>query len=75
MHERPWAVVVAATLAYDVWLIRRRNDSLSRHFAAAARRRPITTSVALCYLLAHLYGVLPARGDAFRLGLALTEDK
>lgn len=66
IHGRPWVLVLGATLTYDAWLISRRHDSLSHHFARTARRRPVALSLGVGYLLAHLYGVLPGRGDAFQ---------
>lgn len=75
LHERPWVLVLAGAFIYDAWLINRRDDSLSRHFALEARRRPIAVTAGVAYLLAHLYGVLPARADAFRLGLTLRPEK
>ena len=75
MFERyPWTLTLAAIFAYDTYLIRRHGDSLSRRFSAAARREPLTVSVGVAYLLAHLYGVLPVRADAFRfVGLTAGE--
>lgn len=66
VHGRPWAIVLAAVLTYDAWLIRYERDSLSCHFARAARRRPAALSLSVGYLLAHLYGVLPEQGDVFQ---------
>lgn len=65
IHDRPWHVVVGATLAYDAWLIRYRGDSLSRHFAQALMERPVRTAVGIGYLGAHLCCILPSRVDLF----------
>jgi hypothetical protein len=66
MRQRPWLYVFAGIFAYDAYLIRRHDDSLSRQFAAAARAEPLAVTAGVAYLLAHLYGVLPVRADAFR---------
>lgn len=64
-----WLCVAAAVTAVDVHAGLTGHPTLSATFRAAANSHPVAIGAATVYLLAHLFGVVPAEYDPLtRLG-------
>jgi hypothetical protein len=62
----PWLALAATIVAIDVHACVTNRSTLSGAFRCGPRTHPVAVTVATAYMLAHLYGAIPADLDPLR---------